>query len=314
MTSKIEIQGGYATRDGGNVLFYGSTAPLHFERHADSVAVGPLRIRPWHDSEVEVDGLEYRDESSGGLWPFGMLAAAATVIPAVTTENTPADGDESGPHPDVSRRGVLGALAALAAGHNLATPASASDLESSTMAAFELTTNPQGIQLGVSNALENHLPSDQTYHVYVNGESRGDFDPSNGESFTLNPGVEGSIEVKANDAVGFIESIRSKYFAENTVEFTGVTPAGLSDDEYYSDREGEHITLNSHLLADAADSADPEDVEVTIDGDTLPHADADPSPMGYWHVQGSELRYVIGSEAPEARLFDLRIAENTGFW
>lgn len=305
MTSRLSITNtGHSTREGGNVLIYSAEAPAHYEPRPDSLAVGPLEIRPWHNSEVVISDLSYRDESGGSV--FGLFGAMAPALVASGDAE-----EEVGPSTEVTRRGVIAAGALVVGAGALADGVRAGDFEESTVAAFDLVENPQGVQLGVVEAVEGHLPAGQTYYVDVDGRSRGTFEPADGERFTLNPGIGGRVEVRSADTVGPLKSLYADLLADDTVKYQGVEAAGLTTGGTFADRAGKRIVLNDHILADAVKTAGADETALRIEGQDVPHADesAD-NGIGYWHVQGTELLYTAGSSAPDARLFDVTINES----
>lgn len=316
MSPQIEVQNyGHSTRNGGDVRIYSGEAPPHHELRGDAVVIGTLELRPWKTSDVGISNLRFRRDQSGIAALLGSVLVADLAESPTTKqhhERTPSTTDERDDDYVLTRRALLAAATTVAAVGATTRNSRAATPSASDVAEFRIEENPQGVQIGVTDGLEDHLPTDQEYLVSVNGERRGTFKPGE-ERLTLPPETTGDVEVSSENAAGTFGTIMAQYFSKDDLEFTDIAADGLATSEQYSDRVGERIVLDDHLIADAASDRPGDAVTLTIGGTEVPHANADTADIGYWHVQGGDLMYTIGEAAPDARLFSITIDGDSGF-
>lgn len=292
---------GYSTPDGGNLHVVDGLAPEIGRVGNYGVGFGPLRLTPWADSTVVIDDLEFTQADAGWFNVLSAGGATAAATLAASSTDDPIDPDRL----ETSRRSLL-----LAAGVGLATlgvgagVASADDEDRHNVATFDLETNPRGLNIAVDDLVAEYLPADHEFFVDVNGTAQGSFKAGE-ESLTINPGIEGEVEVQSDDALSFVQRVIANYTAEDELEYS-FNPV---DEPFSEQTVGDTIQLSEQpVLVDPIEFVDPSEVAIDINDTAIPHADNGTSEKGNWWIRdGRELVYDVGEDSPDSTLVEVRI-------
>lgn len=299
---------GFNCPKGGNLHAVDAVAPQYLRTGQYGVGFGPLRLTPFADSTAVIDDLRFATPDDDGWFP--LLTAGVTGAAIHHTEHDdPIDPYGS----DVSRRRMLaatgaGLLALTAAG----TASASSDDDRFDVASFDLEHSPRGLNIAVDPVVADYLPDDHTFYVSVNEAGNiGSFDAGE-ESLTLNPGVEGTVEIESDEALSFVSRVIARLTADDEIEyeFQPATVGNGEDEDSFADfAVGDEVTItNQPILVDPIDIAGPSATLVQMNGEVIPHSDDGNSELGEWYVQdGRRLVYVAGEDSPDTSLVNIRV-------
>ncbi|ELY97144.1 hypothetical protein [Natrialba asiatica] len=299
---------GFNVPDGGNLHVVDGVAPQYLRVGRYGVGFGPLRLTPFEDSTAVIDGLRYTTPEDDGWFPLAASAGAVGAALHHDRHDEPIDPEST----QASRRQVLAATGAGLLALTTAGIASAQEDDGPyQVAEFELTASNRGLNIAVDPLVADYLPDKHTFYVSVNDNSIGRFQAGE-ESLTLNPGVEGTVTLESDDALSFVAKIIARVTADDEIEYEFQPAAVSNGSEYQSFADaavGEEIVLSDQpILVDPIDTAEPEATIVTMNDETIPHADDGDSLLGEWYVQdGRQLVYVAGEDAPDTSLVNIQV-------
>lgn len=302
---------GYSSPNGGNVHIVDGVAPTELRCGRYGLGFGPLRLTPFAESTTVIDNLRYSVPEDDGLWP---LATGAGITGAMLHydkhDGKPIDPERT----RTSRRRVLAATGAGLLALASAGRATASTDERHEVAHFDLTNSPRGLNIAVDPVVADYLPDEHTFYVSVEGSSVGRFEAGE-ESLTLNPGIEGNVQLESDEALSFIARLWARIRADDEVEYEfrpSVFGSNGDDDAPQSFAEfavGEEVVLSDQpILVDPMNQADPSGAIVAMNDTTIPHTDGRNSAAGEWYVQdGRRIIYIVGEDAPDTSIVNIRI-------
>lgn len=301
---KVEHYGVHC-REGGNVHIVDAISPHHLRLNSYGVGIGPLQIRPYANTTVIIDEFRY---STAEPWSLPLLSTQSNVgtlaALGILAGGSPDDDEDDAIDPeeyDVTRRELLiavGATATMAAGTARA------EQEKLNVAEFTIEDNPRGFQLQVDDVAQDILPADHSYYVEVDGTSRGDFNPGNGDRITISPGITGEAKVQSDDVLAFWEKIVAATRSDDKIEYT------LRHDKPFSNEptDDEVILSDQPVVVDPIREAGESGVLVKIDGDRVPHIDDGSAAIGNWYLRDdTALVYRVGEAAPDVELTQVHI-------
>lgn len=289
---------GYNTTVGGNLHVVDGVAPEVGRVGNYGVGFGPLRLTPWADSTVVIDDLEFAQADSSWLGVLSTGGAMAAL--AASTDDEPIDPDQL----EVSRRGLLLATGAGLGALTLGTGTARADDDRHNVATFDLETNPRGLNIAVDDLVADYLPADHEFYVELEGTAKGSFEAGD-ESLTINPGLEGHVQVQSDDALSFVQQVIANWTADDELEYS-FNPV---DEPFSEQTVGDTIRLSSQpVLVEPVALADPSEVAIDINGTAIPHADNGTAAVGNWWIRdGRELVYDVGENSPDSTLVEVRV-------